>query len=1097
MLGDLEHVTGDHNWKGALLAAEEINEAGGIDIYGNGTNHYIGLAAEDTDEANETLVVSKGVAAANRMISYNDPHFIIGGFRNESVSAYLEPVMDAQIPFLGTGIADNEFCQKVNDSYNRYKYIFRVMPMNSTSLGVAILYYIGHLTQGLSVQYGGTLNKVAILREDLPWTEGLSFMLNYYLPDWFLTVEEEIAFPIDATEEDFNIYWNTIDSAGVQLTIPIVSSRAAITMVKSYRENKPKCLLAGINVLAQLDSYWDDTEGACQYEILMQAIHRTDKTPKTIPFWDSFVEKYNIEPYYIGVGSYDAVRLLANVSDSINSFNSDDIVIALEEFNQTNSFIGVSCNIAFTNAHDLVEGYPYAFTLFCQWQLDGSKVVVRSYVPSPNPGYYPTSLATGPISVPYWGINNLVAAQDLPGNFSLDSTAESPDPDGSFNLTWSNSVGADNYSVYLYDKPITYINKSLTLLANQNATTPFSISGLESGDYFFVVVAYNETGETLSNNVNVTVELPGPGAFTLTSDADSPDIDGAFNLTWTASDGADNYSVFSYNRFITWINDSTTIYANQSAIPPFPIIELESGDYYFVVVAYNEAGDTLSNNLYVKVDPSGYWILNPLIIDDTGTGDYTWSQVATQPWCSGSGTSVNPYILETLKIDGKNSENCIIIRNSKIYFTIKDSVLYNSGSNSNHGGLKLVSVSNGELISNNCSRNNANGIILDSCHDIDMSVNSVSQNELSGILLINSTNINIKNNNETINQNKLYGIYLDNSHNNDITGNTINYNRIGIYFYESNYNTIANNDLRYNDKPYEEVDCVGNTFENNLGIRRETPFPFDILLIILIVVIAIVGVIAAALIVKKRISMPEKKEKEISESKKQKIRRKLEEKLNFVDHLIKENKIKLAYKNLGKVKDTADQYEFFDIFNKANEKVEICKEVEAGIYKEVKKEDIVLPRVAQVEEKVKEEKEIIPVIEKRKEFNIFLSYSTLDSIRFQIDKIAKNLEKFPEIKKVYYYSKDSGQNIVEYMEETLSVCNIFVLFCTKHSKKSKAVEGEWQSAYQLVKKNIMKIIPVYEDEEDVPILLIPMLNVRYDKEDFNGFINKLYQEILR
>ena len=43
----------------------------------------------------------------------------------------------------------------------------------------------------------------------------------------------------------------------------------------------------------------------------------------------------------------------------------------------------------------------------------------------------------------------------------------------------------------------------------------------------------------------------------------------------------------------------------------------------------------------------------------------------------------------------------------------------------------------------------------------------------------------------------------------------------------------------------------------------------------------------------------------------------------------------------------------------------------------------------------------------------------------------------------------------------------------------------------------MKIIPVYEDEDDVPILLIPMLNIRYDKANFNEFINKLLQEILR
>ncbi|GAG97201.1 unnamed protein product, partial [marine sediment metagenome] len=82
------------------MAAREINEAGGIDI--NATQFYVGLTAEDTDEANGTLDVSKGVGAAERIISY-DPHFIIGGHRTESVLAYLEPIMDAKIPFLSTG----------------------------------------------------------------------------------------------------------------------------------------------------------------------------------------------------------------------------------------------------------------------------------------------------------------------------------------------------------------------------------------------------------------------------------------------------------------------------------------------------------------------------------------------------------------------------------------------------------------------------------------------------------------------------------------------------------------------------------------------------------------------------------------------------------------------------------------------------------------------------------------------------------------------------------------------------------------------------------------------------------------------------------
>jgi len=43
----------------------------------------------------------------------------------------------------------------------------------------------------------------------------------------------------------------------------------------------------------------------------------------------------------------------------------------------------------------------------------------------------------------------------------------------------------------------------------------------------------------------------------------------------------------------------------------------------------------------------------------------------------------------------------------------------------------------------------------------------------------------------------------------------------------------------------------------------------------------------------------------------------------------------------------------------------------------------------------------------------------------------------------------------------------------------------------------MKIVPVYEKQKDLPYLLKPMLNVKFNKNDFDGFIQKLYEEILR
>ena len=93
----------------------------------------------------------------------------------------------------------------------------------------------------------------------------------------------------------------------------------------------------------------------------------------------------------------------------------------------------------------------------------------------------------------------------------------------------------------------------------------------------------------------------------------------------------------------------------------------------------------------------------------------------------------------------------------------------------------------------------------------------------------------------------------------------------------------------------------------------------------------------------------------------------------------------------------------------------------------------------------------------------------------------KTLEKFPEIDRVLYWEADAARNIVDYMEETLKESDIFVLFCSENSVKSAAVKDEWQAAFQMRKKGFIKLIPVFEKEEHVPVLLMPLLNVKFTK----------------
>ncbi|MGQ4876151.1 MAG: FG-GAP-like repeat-containing protein [Promethearchaeia archaeon] len=132
-----------------------------------------------------------------------------------------------------------------------------------------------------------------------------------------------------------------------------------------------------------------------------------------------------------------------------------------------------------------------------------------------------------------------------------------------------------------------------------------------------------------------------------------------------------------------------------------------------------------------------------------------------------------------------------------------------------------------------------------------------------------------------------------------------------------------------------------------------------------------------------------------------------------------------------------------------------------------------------------------------KRLNIFISYSTNDSTRFQINKIANDLKKYPEIDNVFIWEAESRENIVEYMEKALKISKVFILFCSENSIKSRAVQDEWEAAFQLRKKGMMKIIPVYEDEKFIPTLLTPCLNVKYSQENYDEFIQKLYEEILR
>ncbi|MFX1375176.1 MAG: ABC transporter substrate-binding protein [Promethearchaeota archaeon] len=420
-LADLTHISGEGTFQGSYSAIKQINEAGGISItqstdetFPNGT-YYFGIIGENTYEAEPILDVSKAVLAAERLLTIDDPDFVIGGFRTEATMAVEDYICNAEKIFMITGADADGLLTKVSTNYSSYKYLFRTMPTNASSSAKEIVeFYALVLKPAMEAALGVSVDKVAIIRENLPWALPMSYVLQgYYAPygywglnnnPWFnFTIVYEIAYPITATPADFTTYMNQLQTSGAQIVFPLISMQGGILLMTQYNNLQPDYIIAGIDHMSQFGDYWYDTDGNCAYEIIMQSTTRTNKTSLTIPMWDAYAYLWGKDPFYPAIGSYDSVYMLLDAINKVQSIDSDDIIAQLETINIINPFEGAGGNIAFNFMHDLIEGYDpiseiiYSTYLWKQWQSGGTQSIVTSA------GYiYPEWIVDSAIQIPPW-----------------------------------------------------------------------------------------------------------------------------------------------------------------------------------------------------------------------------------------------------------------------------------------------------------------------------------------------------------------------------------------------------------------------------------------------------------------------------------------------------------------------------------------------------------------------------------------------------------------------------------------------------------------------------------------------------------------------
>jgi len=371
VIGPMKFVQGKGHWNGAIMAAEEINAKGGIQV--GDKKMKVKLIQADS---NEFLSVTDATNAMERLITKDKVDFVVGGFRTEAVFAMQDIAMEHKKIFIGCGAAHNELCERVAKNYNTYKYWFRVTPYNSTSLVRAAFIHLGTVAAVMRQSLNIPKIKVAIVVEKAMWADPMVPAAEGTIPK--MGMEVAGVWRPSSVATDVAAELSAIQRSGAHILFTIFSSSVGIPFARQAGELKIPAVQVGINVEAQKDGFWQATQGMGNYVITSNTYARgLEANELTKPFVDGYVKRFGETPTYTA-GTYDAIIMaLAPTIEQAGTLNADKIVSILEErvYKTTTATIKYMKDAEGRPLHDITFGPGFATGLATQWQ-DGKLVAV-------------------------------------------------------------------------------------------------------------------------------------------------------------------------------------------------------------------------------------------------------------------------------------------------------------------------------------------------------------------------------------------------------------------------------------------------------------------------------------------------------------------------------------------------------------------------------------------------------------------------------------------------------------------------------------------------------------------------------------------------
>ena len=377
---------GQNGERSMILAAEQINAAGGIKV--GGQMRPIKLEIADTRDEEPGVPTSEVLLAIEKLILDKKTKILAGGpCMSECSLAALDLYPKYKtLDIVNIGTWTPAWHKKTASNPETYKYSFR--------LSGHVVYWVKDLVRllnNLKATYGFDKMYITVAEAAHTKAAGAAVKKGAVASGWKVVGEE--VHPLATT--DFFMMLRDVKKSGAQVLFIWDHTPEALGMIKQWHDLKIPAAAIGFVGPTDDPGMWKQTGGKVSHLVEVGGEGGTlpgqQITPLTEPFFNAYKKRWGVEPRGAANGpGYTVLYMLKEAIEKTDSLDPDRLIPAIEQ----TDMITVSGRLRFDKkSHQAIYGTNPKETLvgqYLQWQ-DGKRVTI-----------WPAEIASGKYQLPPW-----------------------------------------------------------------------------------------------------------------------------------------------------------------------------------------------------------------------------------------------------------------------------------------------------------------------------------------------------------------------------------------------------------------------------------------------------------------------------------------------------------------------------------------------------------------------------------------------------------------------------------------------------------------------------------------------------------------------